>query len=167
MSKNVIPIMMSASEVADIVGVTQRYIFMLETEKVIERNSRGKFDTLDTIKRLLTHYRKAKASKSELNDVKAEILKRKLAEMDGELIPRELQEEWQRIVVGMIANTLEEAPARYAKMFKEIPLEEAQERLANIFGDKGIKGKLYKVFEKVKENPRVLKSEEIVDESEL
>ena len=30
MSKNVIPIMMSASEVADIVGVTQRYVFMLE-----------------------------------------------------------------------------------------------------------------------------------------
>jgi hypothetical protein len=147
----------------ELIGTTQRYVQMLEHEGIIERLPSGEFETKLTLQKLFKYYRESKAKKSDLQAVKAEILKRKLAQIDGTLIPREQQDSWQRVVVAMLANTLEEAPARYAKEFPELSLVYAQERLIKIFGDEGIKGKLYTTFKKIAENPNIESAEEAGD----
>ena len=147
----------------ELIGTTQRYVQMLEHEGIISRLPSGDFDTKITLQKLFKYYRESKAKKSDLQAVKAEILKRKLAQIDGTLIPREQQESWQRVVVAMLANTLEEAPARYAKNFPELSLVDAQERLIKIFGDEGIKGKLYTTFKKIAENRQIEDAEEASD----
>ncbi len=156
-----LPDYVTADELAVIIGVTSRYVRQLEQEKKISREKRGKFETRKTIEKLFTIYREKKNSKIGYLEVKTELLKRKLGETDGDLIPRELQENWQRGVVGTISNALDEAPARYAILFPEITKDISQERLTKV--TEAIKEKLYKQFKKIAKNPKLEASEDAED----
>ena len=159
-----IPEFTTADELAALMKTTPRYVRMLEQEKKISREKRGKFETRKTLENLFVFYREKKNSKIGYLEVKTELLKRKLGETDGDLISRELQENWQRSVIGVISNSLDEAPARCAVLFPELPPDIVQARLEKICGDEGIKGKLYKQFKKIAENPNI---EESLDTEEV
>ena len=165
--ENYLPKELSLNEMAELIHASIRTVYSLESQGAIEREKNGKFLLAKTIPKLFDYYRKRRSKSSDLNEARAELIKRKLAVIDGDLIPKELQDDWQRVVVGTIANNLDEAPARYAKLFHELAPEIAQERLMKVFGDEGIKGKLYAIVAKIRDNPKVYSSDEIEVDAEL
>lgn len=133
--------------------VTARMLGKKIQKGIIQRLGNDKFPTAETLRALIEDLRGKSEAGERIKSAKAEMAEMELATMKKDLITREEQEDWQRAVVGNIANELEGMPAKGAKMFPEIDRDDAQERLSTL--SDGMRETLYKLFKNFAENPEI------------
>lgn len=133
--------------------VTARMLGKKIQKGIIQRLGNDKFPTAETLRALIEDLRGKSEAGERIKSAKAEMAEMELAEMKKDLISREEQEDWQRAVVGNIANELEGMPANGAKLFPEIDRDDAQERLSTL--SDGMRENLFKLFKNYAENPEI------------
>ena len=153
MKKNSIPDSVTAIKLAELIGVTDRTVRTLVSNGVLNYQANGKLDTLQAFRNIITYYRSKERSNMDVNEKKAILLQMEIDEKNEELISREEQEDWQRLVIGTIANEIEGMPAKTAQTFPELDRDVARERLMTLANE--LRDNLYKRFNNTMKHPKI------------